>query len=338
MRFEELHHAGVPVLHLPVTSLKSPTALVAAIRMRRYIRKHGIRLVHAYDPSAVFAVPVARALRVPAVLSSTLGYRDLFNRRVRRQLRLTDRMVDAVVVNCEALRNHMIDDEGVRRERVELCFNGVDTAQFYPASTPKPAPVANASFLIGTVCVLRPEKALDLLQEAFARIRHLRPGMKLLLVGSGSELSRLRDNSRRLGLQDECLFVPATPSVAKFLRAMDIFVLPSQSEAFSNTLLEAMACGCGTAGSHVGGTSELLGNNERGLLFRSGDVGDLAEKLTLLVTNSELRHELGTHAAKFARTKLNIEIAAKRMADIYEKILCRKVGACGGSPVPSDRQ
>src|SRR5271168_3289351 len=51
MRFEELIRASVPVLHLPVSSLKSPTAFSAAIRMRRYIRKHRIRLVHAYDPS-----------------------------------------------------------------------------------------------------------------------------------------------------------------------------------------------------------------------------------------------------------------------------------------------
>src|SRR4029077_5357938 len=77
MRVEELSRAGVPVLHIPVSSLKSPTAFSAAIRMRRYVREHGIQLVHAYDTSAVFTVPVARALRVPAVLSSALGSREL---------------------------------------------------------------------------------------------------------------------------------------------------------------------------------------------------------------------------------------------------------------------
>ena len=61
MRVGELIRAGVPVLHIPVSSLKSPTAFSAAIRLRRYIREHGIRLVHAYDTSAVFVVPLARA-------------------------------------------------------------------------------------------------------------------------------------------------------------------------------------------------------------------------------------------------------------------------------------
>ena len=124
IRFDELRRAGVPLLHLPVTSFKSPTTLSAAMRMRRYIREHEIRLVHSWDPSAVFAVPLARAMRVPAVLSSMLGSRDLLDHRTLRQIRWTDRMVDSVVVNCEAMRRHMIDDEHFPNERIELCYNG----------------------------------------------------------------------------------------------------------------------------------------------------------------------------------------------------------------------
>jgi L-malate glycosyltransferase len=324
MRFDELRREGVPFLHLPVTSLKSPTAVSAALRMRRYIREHGIQVVHAYDSSAVFVAPIARALRVPAVLSSTLGNRDLHDARTRRQVRWTDKIVDTVVVNCEAMRRHMINDEHMAAERIELCYNGVDTAHFYPAAGRKPWPVAGASFVIGAVCVLRPEKAIDLLQEAFARVRHLKSGMKLIIVGSGQELDRLEANSRRLEIQEECVFVPATRSVPQFLRAFDIFVSCSRSEAFSNTVLEGMACGLAVVGSRVGGTPELVGDDERGLLFQSGDAGDLAEKLATLIGDERLRREFGTRAAEFARKNLSIEIAAKRMAEIYELVLCRK--------------
>jgi glycosyltransferase involved in cell wall biosynthesis len=327
MRFEELRRAGVPFLHLPVTSLKSPSAVSAALCLRRYIREHGIQVVHAYDSSAVFVAPIARALRVPAVLSSTLGNRNLLDARTRRQVRWTDKIVDAVVVNCEAMRRHMMDDERMASDRIELCYNGVDTTRFYPGVACKPAPIADASFVIGTVCVLRPEKALDLLQDAFARVRHLKPGMKLLIVGSGPELPRLKANSQRLGVQDDCVFVPATSSVALYLRGVDIYVSCSRSEAFSNTILEAMACGCGVVGSRVGGTPELIGNEERGLLFQPGDVGDLSAKLTILIENEPLRRAFGSGAAEFARRKLSIEIAASRMAEIYEFLLSRKVNA-----------
>lgn len=323
MRFEELRQAGVPLLHLPVTSLKSPSALVAALKMRRYLRAHQIQLVHAYDSSVVFVAPVARALRVPAVLSSTLGHRDLHDARTRREVRWTDKIVDAVVVNCEAMRRHMVDDECMPWERIELCYNGVNTMEFYPDAARKPA-AAGASLVIGAVCALRPEKAMDLLQEAFARVRSLKPGMKLVIVGSGSEQAKLEANSRHLGIQEDCLFVPATSSVAHFLRSFDIYVSCSRSEAFSNTILEAMACGRAVVGSRVGGTPELVGNDERGVLFEPGDAVGLAEKLAWLIENKARREELGTRAAEFARQKLSIEVAARRMAEIYERALRRR--------------
>lgn len=327
IRTEELKRSGVPVLHIPLSSLKSPTALTAAIRMRRYVREHGIRLVHAYDTSAVFVVPMARALRVPAVLSSTLGHRELLDRRSHRQMRWTDQMVDIVVVNCEAMRRHLIDDEHVPDDRIELCYNGVDTTEFFPEKTQHADAILKVPLLIGTVCVLRPEKALTLLQEAFSRVRYLDTNMKLVFVGSGPLLISLQENAARLGIAETNVFVPATPDVATVMRSMDIFVLPSYSEAFSNSLLEAMACGCSVVGSRVGGTPELIGSNEeRGLLFKSGDVADLASKLSKLIKDVGLRHHLGTLAANFVRENLTMEIATERIAAIYDKLLQRKTG------------
>jgi glycosyltransferase involved in cell wall biosynthesis len=261
---------------------------------------------------------------VPAVLSSTLGNRNLLDARTCPLVRWTDKIVDTVVVNCEAMRRHMVNDEHMPSERIELCYNGVDTTQFYPAAARKPAPIADASFVIGAVCVLRPEKAIDLLQEAFARIRHLKPGMKLMIVGSGPELARLEANSRRLEIQEQCVFVPATPYIPEFLRALDIYVSCSRSEAFSNTILEAMACGRVVVGSRIGGTPELIGADERGLLFQPGDEVDLADKLSILIGNERLRREFGMLAAEFAKRNLSIEIAARRTAEIYELVLRRK--------------
>lgn len=331
MRFEELREANIPILHLPVTALMSRGALSAAMRLRRYVRDHRILLIHSFDPSVVFVAPIARALRVPAVVASTLGHRSLHDRRTRRQLRWMDKVVDTVVVNCQAMRQHMIRDEQFPDERIMLCYNGVDTRRFYAEMVPSSDTAAATPFVIGTVCVLRPEKSLHLLQAAFAQIRHLKPGMKLVLVGSGPELPHLQANSQRLGLQDDCVFVPTTVAVPEFLRSFDIFVLCSRSEAFPNALLEAMACGCCVAGSRVGGIPEMIGDNERGLLFQSGDVGDMAEKLTMLIQDKQLRDKLRTRSAEFAKTGFGIETATRRMAEIYKITLERKRTQSNGS-------
>jgi glycosyltransferase involved in cell wall biosynthesis len=325
-RHEELACAGIPLLHLPIRSLASTGALSSAFRLYRYLRKHRIRIVHAWDPSAIFTLPVARAAGVPVLISSQLGHRTLLDPRTLRQIRWTDSLVNSVVVNCEAMRRHLVEDENISPDRIELCYNGVDTAEFFPLpQAPRPAPLANAKFVIGTVCVLRPEKAVDVLQDAFSRIRLQHPEIRLLIVGSGPERERLLANSKRLGIDDTSIFVPATNDVAAYLRAMDIFVLSSRAEAFSNALLEAMACGCCTVASHVGGTPELVGEN-RGLLFLPDNSTDLAEKLSRLISSPALRRSLGTAAAAFARQHLTIQEAACRMGAIYERLLARKSG------------
>ena len=76
--------------------------------------------------------------------------------------------------------------------------------------------------------------------------------LRLVMVGSGVELPRLQENAARLGIADASVFMPAQRNVAHWMRAMDIFVLPSRSESFSNSLLEAMACGCCVVGSRCG--------------------------------------------------------------------------------------
>lgn len=324
-RHDELRQAGVPILHLQFPSLLSWKAVRAAAQFASFIRRHGITIVHAFDPSSVFGVPLARLLRVPVVVSSQLGHRELHDPRTRKQLAWVDRLSDAVVVNCEALRRHLTTGFAVPSERIELCYNGVETREFFPAPAPdRPTELASASLVIGAICVLRPEKGLDLLQAAFARVRHGAPGAKLLIVGNGPELQRLQANSKRLGIEDASVFLPAVASVAPLMRSIDIFVSCSHSEAFSNALLEAMACGCCVVGSRVGGTPELIGENERGLLFKNGSVEDLSDQLSKLIEDAPRRKSFAQKAAIFAASELNIEENVRRNMQIYDALLSRK--------------
>jgi L-malate glycosyltransferase len=324
LRHEDLKKAGIPVAQFAVSSLKSLKVLSPVLQFATFIAKNKIRVVHAFDASGVFGIPLARVLRVPAVLTSTLGHRSLLDAQTIRQMKLMDRWADAVVVNCEAMRKHLTEDYSVPNGRIELCYNGVDTREFFPAAAPKPAPLAEASMVIGTVCVLRPEKSLEVLQEAFAKIWRQVPGIKLLIVGSGPELPKIQANSARLGIKEASILLPATSPVAPLMRAIDIFVSSSRSEAFSNSILEAMACGCCVVGSRVGGTPELIEDEVRGLLFTPGDANQLAEKLLRLIQDAETRRIFGAAASKFATEKLNIEIAAARTMEIYTSILTRK--------------
>lgn len=333
MRYEELRTAGIPILEVPVRSLLSLQTLRLAGVLRRYIKQHRIQVVHSYDASGVFGLAVARLAGVPVTIGSQLSYRDILDERTQMWLRLHDRVADAMLANCEAIRKYMIEHEHLSEQRMELCYNGVDTTQFCPPAS-RPVPMSK----IGVVCALRHEKNLPVLQQAFAKVRHLQPGLRLVFVGSGMELKALQENAARLGIGDVNDFVPATRDVPSWLRSFDIFVLPSYSECFSNSLLEAMACGCAVIGSRVGGLPEMTGSNEeRGLLFESDNADDLARQLNRLITNDSMRQELGRKAAQFAKENLSIEIAAERMGAMYERWLAKKTRLRHADEAPGNK-
>lgn len=324
-RGDELRVAGVPILEVPVGSFLSASVLAGAGRLGRYLDRRRIRIVHAFDlPLTIFGVPVARAFRTPLVLSSQRSHRDLAPGLRRHLRRLADFVVDGLVVNCRSVCRQLIEEEHVPAGLIHLCYNGLDITRFYPGERCRPPALRDASLVIGVLCAFRREKALSTLLEAFARIRVLRPGLKLLLVGDGPLRKDLQEHSARLGLAENCHFEPATADVARWLHAIDVFVLPSVSEALSNSLMEAMACGCCTVASRVGGNPELVTHERTGLLFDAGDVAGLTACLDRLIEQPELAHELAAAGASRIRENFSTQASARRMEEIYIGLIERQ--------------
>ena len=324
LRRGDLDAAHIPFLHLPVYSFKSPAAFTGAAQLIQYIRRHQIRVVHAFDaPLNAFAVPLARFAGTPAVISSQRGHRDLTGPALRHLLRITDRISDAVVVNCQAMRQYLVDEEHVAESKVRLCYNALDTTRYRRRIVQSPFP---GKLIVGSVCALRPEKGLDVLLHAFASVRDLK--MKLIIVGSGPEEARLHALSADLGIAADCHFEPATTDVVEWLSRIDVFVLPSRSEALSNSLMEAMACGCSPIATRVGGNPELVENCRDGYLFEVDNKEELAARLRELAMD-ESRREAFAAAATAKMSQFTPERAGRTMQTIYDSILDAKFGKDG---------
>ncbi len=256
-RADELRRQGLAILELPMNSLASRSGLEAIGRFRQYVRNNGIELVHAFDASMiVFGVPAGRLSAAKVVLSSQRCYEDTIFPPHRKYVRVAHRFAHGIVANCDAMRRHLIDHYHAPESKIRVCHNGLDTTVFQPGARRRPAELKQASLVIGVVSVLREEKTLPLLLKAFHAVRDTAPGLMLLIVGSGPEETGLRDLSEKLGIAGQCVFQPSTSDVAAWLHAIDIFVLPSRSEALSNAVMEAMGCGCCVVASRVGGNPE----------------------------------------------------------------------------------
>ena len=196
---------------------------------------------------------------------------------------------------------------------------GVDLQRFVPASRP-PRDVA----VIGTTARLSPEKGLNYLVDAFARLRD-RYGdrVRLRIAGEGPGRRGLEQQIARLKLGDavELSGWLAHEDVPAFLQDLDIFALPSTWEGFGVSAIEASATGLPVVASNIHGIPDAVLDDKTGLLVPSKDPAALASALARLVDNPALRAELGQAGRRFVAANYSWQQNAEQMDLLYHRLV-----------------
>ena len=163
-------------------------------------------------------------------------------------------------------------------------------------------------------------KGVDLLIEAFKSVSARFPDWRLKILGWFPDPT---DLDRAVGGHPRIVVHPPVGhrEVAKHMGRCGIFVLPSRSEAMGRVLVEAMASGKPRIGAAVGGIPTVISDGEDGLLFRGGDSKHLAERLALLMSDSDLRRQLGQAGARRAQREFSSPRYLRRMRSLIGKVL-----------------
>ena len=171
---------------------------------------------------------------------------------------------------------------------------------------------------------LVPQKGIQILISAMEAVQRRYPDTCLVVGGSGYLKENLIETAMRSELKDNVVFTSYVPTnrTPLYYRAADIFVLPSFSEAFPLTLLEAGAAGLPIVATDVGGVSDILHDGVNGLITKIGDPEDLAGKITSLLDNKELREEMGKNGRMFAE-QYSWEKVAEETEKVYLDLIRR---------------
>ena len=183
-------------------------------------------------------------------------------------------------------------------------------------------------WVVGYVGRLAHVKGIDLLADAFKKIRKTIPHARLLVIGSGEEEGKLRTDLNAELMEGLVHIESDVPHelLADWYRAMDLFVMPSRYENYSNAVLEALACGVPFLVSDVGGNRRLA-ETEGGWLFAQGSVDSLAQTLCSIAENPCLARDRGACGGEKVRHRYSWQTSAKRLEDILQSCLDMKVGA-----------
>jgi glycosyltransferase involved in cell wall biosynthesis len=306
---------------------------LCCLRLRRYVARERIRLVHTHMDVADFHGALAARLGgVRAVVSTKHAPDEFRTRRTWKRgpfllmERLAYAMDDAVIVVSDGLATFLESSEHLPRRKMAIIGHGV-------AAPAAPVPRAEARRalglrpldpLLGAVGRLSPEKGHAHLLRALPAILRALPGAGLVLAGEGGQRRALEEEAGRLGVADRVEFLGQRRDVARVLAALDLFVQPSLYEGFGLSLLEAMAAGLPVVASRVGGIPEIVDDGESGVLVPPGDPDALAAASIAILLDPATARRLGGTAALRARERHSIESEAARVDALYARVLGRE--------------
>ena len=165
------------------------------------------------------------------------------------------------------------------------------------------------------------KRVLDVI-KVFKKVQDQRNSV-LIMVGDGPDRNIAEKLSRDLGIWDKVIFRGKTYDVQSMLGISDIFLLPSGTESFGLSALEAMASHVPVIATNVGGLSEVVDHNKNGFLENIGDVESMAEDALSLIDNKEKMINFSNSAREKAESFSMNEIS-QRYLELYQKLIDEK--------------
>ena len=330
---DELGQLGIPLREYQVATFRSVHALAQQARLARQIARGRIDIVHAYNfYGNVFAIPPAR-LVAPVVIASIRDRSPYLTPMQKRVQRYACQFADRILVNADAVRDWLVQDEGYDPTNIVVIRNGVEMSRFNgpPAGERirHELGLPRDSRLVVLVSRLARLKGVEQFLEAAAMLKARYPDVRFLIVGETSRpdagyFDDLKRMSHALGLQDRVTFTGRRSDVPAVLSAAAVSVMPSLNEALSNVLLESMAAAAPVVATRVGGTPEALQDGETGLLVQPGDPTVIASAVSTLLDDRELAVRLGYAARAQICKHFSVDQMVRATENLYADLLARK--------------
>lgn len=299
-----LEPGDVPILRLGVRRLISLHALRQAYSFWRFLRARRIDIVQTYfTDSTRFAAPIARAAGVRAVFGSRRNIGHWMTKKDEWIACVYNRLfIDKIIANCEAARDAIVKQEGVKSQDVVVIPNGIDIDRFKNIPPWQPN-VGGVPFKVGMVGNLRKVKGIDIFIRAAQHVLNEHPQTQFEIAGGGDR-TPYQTLIDELDLNNKIRLVGAVADVPAFLATLDVAVLPSRAEGLSNVLLEYMAAGRPIVATDVGASAAALGPIAVDCCVPVCDHLLIADGINRMLKNSELASSLAQSAQKRAFTVL----------------------------------
>lgn len=313
--YHEVEMASYPLFEFPLYTPALASKIVEVARFEK------LDLVHAHYaiPHAISAFLAREILRTHLKVITTLHGTDItlvgLEPSFLPVMKFSIEQSDGVTAVSRFLREKTTTNYNINKD-IRVIPNFVDTGKYrrveHPDVRAKFAPPEERVLI--HVSNFRPVKRVQDVIRIFGEVRKKVPS-RLLLVGDGPERSACEILTREMNLQQHVRFLGKQLELVPILSSADLMLMPSQSESFGLSALEAMACDVPVISSSVGGLPELQVHGETGYIAEIGDIDRMAKYAVELLTNEPKRRQFG--AAGRIRAVENFDVG--KIVSLYEE-------------------
>lgn len=325
------HFSICPLHDLEIESLKVVNAWKGFLRFVVRFQKGNFDIVQAHFVDAsMIGIPAAWLARVPGIIAMRKSQGYWMTGKPSIVQKCLNILPDVFVANSESTRQWSHRIEGIAQDRIRVIHNGFvgHDAQHDEASRDRARNLLGLSgdaLVVGIVANLRPVKRIDVFLRAAALVHRELPKACFVIVGEGDELPGLKDLSNVLGLRDNVIFLGGRNDVALLLPAFDIGVLSSDSESFSNSVVEYMAAGLPVAATDVGGCQEALEGSPAGILVPPGDDAGLGRAILSLLSDDKVREHAKVDHPRRVREKFSSTLYISEYESLYQDLMSARM-------------
>ena len=319
--FHEVEVVRYPLFEYP------PYDLALAVRMHEVVQRYGLDLLHVHyaiphATSAWIAREMLQPTRPDIKVLTTLHGTDITivgqDPSFYAITKFSIEKSDGITAVSRYLQQETFTAFGCTACRIEVIPNFVDPDVYDRARYPDPfhGQLNGGRKVLMHVSNFRAVKRVKDIVRIFARVNRELPSV-LVMVGDGPERVAAEAEAESLGVSDVVYFLGKLETVAPLLAGADLFLLPSETESFGLSALEALASGVPVVGSQIGGLPEVVVEGETGALRPVGDVEGMAEAALGILRERDRWHAMSTRAAADARERFGIDAIVAQYEAFY---------------------
>ncbi|MAF50502.1 MAG: hypothetical protein CMH64_00250 [Nanoarchaeota archaeon] len=299
----------------------------------KMIKKKDIKLVHAHWilPQGLIATIMKKLYGIPFLVTVHGG--DIFPFRkkplFRKLIKYVLKNCDYCTVNSSATKEAILEICNVKR--IEVIPMGVDLKSFSSSKKDdalKKEMGIEKDFLL-TVGRLASYKGIKYLITALVKIKEDFPKIKLIIVGDGPEKEYLEKLTRQLNLEENIIFTGKIPNenLPRYYASADIFIGPSiiaedgWTEGMGIVFLESISSGTPVIGSDVGGISDIIKDNETGLLVEQKNSEQIANAVGKILKDKKIGEKMVKKGKKYVEENYSWDVVAERFEKIYGELI-----------------